>query len=245
MSDAQVDDSVIYLHHEQSVGPSPSHLVAVPNPARDVEVINDTYIRVVGPYERYVERAFDVIASLTVILILLPVLAGVALAVRLLLGPKIFFYQERVGKGGKTFRMIKFRSMQHDRRNGGGQFAGDERRRTHKTSNDPRHTPLGRFIRKWSLDELPQLFNVLKGDMSLVGPRPELVQVAQSYDLISHPRHLVRPGITGLWQVSRERSALLHENVHIDEQYVQHVTLFGDIAILLRTVGAVLRARGR
>jgi lipopolysaccharide/colanic/teichoic acid biosynthesis glycosyltransferase len=165
-----------------------------------------------------------------------------------MLGPNIFFCQERVGRNGKSFRMIKFRSMMHDRRSerpDTTDYNGSDRRHTHKSLNDPRHTPIGRFIRKWSLDELPQLFNVLKGDMSLVGPRPELVRVAQAHNLVDHPRHLVRPGITGLWQVSRERSSLLHENVHIDVEYVRRVTFLGDIKIMLRTVGAVLRARGR
>ena len=202
-------------------------------------------VRVVGIYDRFFKRCIDLVGSLFCLVVLLPVIAGAALAVRLMLGPNIFFCQERVGRNGKTFRMIKFRSMQHDRRSDNADFDGSDRRQTHKSLNDPRHTPVGRFIRKWSLDELPQLFNVVKGDMSLVGPRPELVRVAQAHNLVDHPRHLVRPGITGLWQVSRERSSLLHENVHIDTEYVTHVTFIGDTKILLRTVGAVLHARGR
>jgi lipopolysaccharide/colanic/teichoic acid biosynthesis glycosyltransferase len=207
--------------------------------------VDANVIRVVGVYDRIFKRCIDLLGSLFCLVILLPVIAGVALAVRLMLGPNIFFCQERVGRNGKTFRMIKFRSMQHDRRSDNADFSGSDRRQTHKSLNDPRHTPVGRFIRKWSLDELPQLFNVLKGDMSLVGPRPELVRVAQAHNLVDHPRHLVRPGITGLWQVSRERSALLHENVHIDTEYVTRVTFIGDVKILFRTVGAVLHARGR
>jgi lipopolysaccharide/colanic/teichoic acid biosynthesis glycosyltransferase len=202
-------------------------------------------VRHVGAYDRFFKRCIDLVGSFVALVILLPVIAGVALAVRLMLGPNIFFRQERVGRNGKTFRMIKFRSMQHDRRSDSADFTGSDRRQTHKSLNDPRHTPVGRFIRKWSLDELPQLFNVLKGDMSLVGPRPELLRVAQAHNLVDHPRHLVRPGITGLWQVSRERSSLLHENVHIDTEYVTNVTFIGDVKILLRTVGAVLHARGR
>jgi lipopolysaccharide/colanic/teichoic acid biosynthesis glycosyltransferase len=204
-----------------------------------------TVVRVVGVYDRFVKRCIDLVGSLICLVVLLPIIAGVALAVRLMLGPNIFFCQERVGRNGKTFRMVKFRSMQHDRRSDTADFDGSDRRQTHKSLNDPRHTPVGRFIRKWSLDELPQLFNVVKGDMSLVGPRPELVRVAQAHNLVDHPRHLVRPGITGLWQVSRERSALLHENVHIDTEYVTRVSFIGDVKILLRTVGAVLHARGR
>ena len=207
--------------------------------------VDTAVVRVVGAYDRWFKRCIDFVGSLVCLVILLPVIAGVALAVRLMLGPNIFFCQERVGRNGKTFRMIKFRSMMHDRRSDNADFDGSDRRQTHKSLNDPRHTPVGRFIRKWSLDELPQLFNVVKGDMSLVGPRPELVRVAQAHNLVEHPRHLVRPGITGLWQVSRERSSLLHENVHIDTEYVTRVTFIGDVRILLRTVGAVLHARGR
>jgi lipopolysaccharide/colanic/teichoic acid biosynthesis glycosyltransferase len=206
-------------------------------------------VRIVGAYDKFFKRFIDLAGSLLCLLILLPVIAVVALFVRLMLGPNIFFCQERVGRNGETFRMIKFRSMMHDRRadssDDNPDYDGSDRRQTHKSLNDPRHTPVGRFIRKWSLDELPQLFNVVKGDMSLVGPRPELVRVAQAHNLVDHPRHLVRPGITGLWQVSCQRSSLLHENVHIDTDYVTRVTFVGDCKILLRTVGAVLRARGR
>jgi len=213
--------------------------------ATEAESTDASVIRVVGAYDKFFKRFIDLAGSLLCLVLLLPVIALVALFVRLMLGPNIFFRQERVGRDGKTFRMIKFRSMMQDRRSDDSDYDGSDRRQTHKSLNDPRHTPVGRFIRKWSLDELPQLFNVVKGDMSLVGPRPELVRVAQAHNLVDHPRHLVRPGITGLWQVSCERSSLLHENVDIDSEYVARVTFLGDVKILLRTVGAVLRARGR
>jgi lipopolysaccharide/colanic/teichoic acid biosynthesis glycosyltransferase len=205
----------------------------------------DNFVRVIGPYERYGKRLVDVAVSFLLLVVLLPLLATIALAVRLSMGSKVLFFQDRVGRDGRTIRMVKFRSMRHDRRIGApNTFDGPDRRRTHKTVNDPRHTVVGRFIRKWSLDELPQLWNVLRGDMSLVGPRPELVQVAQRYGLVDHARHLVRPGITGLWQVSKERTALLHENVHIDLDYVERITFAGDAKILLRTFGSVVRIRG-
>ncbi len=205
-----------------------------------------TFVRTSGPYDRFGKRALDIVASLVLIVIFAPLLATVALAVRLTMGSKVLFFQDRVGRDGRTFRMVKFRSMRHDRRMREDQEAWDgiDRRLTHKTIADPRHTQVGRFIRKWSLDELPQLFNVLKGDMSLVGPRPELVQVAMRYDLLDHPRHLVRPGITGLWQVSKSRGSLLHENVHIDIDYVRRVSFLGDVKILLRTFGSVVKVRG-
>ena len=243
MPDASTADGVVSVRRDLATVVSPVNGSAVAS--SEVSVM-----RVVGPYDKFFKRFIDLTGSLLCLLILLPVIAAVALFVRLMLGPNIFFCQERVGRDGKTFRMIKFRSMMHDRRsdNSGSDntdYDGSDRRQTHKSLNDPRHTPVGRFIRKWSLDELPQLFNVVKGDMSLVGPRPELVRVAQAHNLVDHPRHLVRPGITGLWQVSCERSSLLHENVHIDTDYVTRVTFVGDCKILLRTVGAVLRARGR
>ncbi len=210
-----------------------------------------TFVRSVGPYDHFFKRTVDVVATVILLVILAPVLASTALTVRLTMGSKVLFFQERVGRGGRTFRMVKFRSMRHDRRGNVAvedeiedDWDGQDRRLTHKTPADPRHTKVGRFIRKWSLDELPQLFNVLRGDMSLVGPRPELVQVAIRYDLIDHPRHLVRPGITGLWQVSRSRGNLLHENVHIDVDYVRRVTFVGDFTILLRTFRSVVKVRG-
>ena len=210
-----------------------------------------TFVRTVGPYDRFFKRALDLVATIILLVILAPVVASTALTVRLTMGSKVLFFQERVGRGGRTFRMVKFRSMRHDRRGNvlveeevEDDWDGRDRRLTHKTTADPRHTKVGRFIRKWSLDELPQLFNVLRGDMSLVGPRPELVQVAMRYDLIDHPRHLVRPGITGLWQVSKSRGNLLHENVHIDVDYVRRVTFVGDCKILLRTFRSVVKVRG-
>lgn len=206
-----------------------------------------TFVRHVGPYERFFKRVLDVVAASILLLVLAPLIATVALAVRLTMGSKVLFFQERVGRGGRAFRMVKFRSMRHDRRAGDiveDEWGGRDRRITHKTIADPRHTQVGRFIRKWSLDELPQLLNVLRGHMSLVGPRPELVQVAMRHGLIDHPRHLVRPGITGLWQVSDSRSLLLHENVHIDLDYVRKVSFVGDLKILLRTFGSVVKVRG-
>jgi lipopolysaccharide/colanic/teichoic acid biosynthesis glycosyltransferase len=204
-----------------------------------------TFVRKVGPYDRFFKRVLDILAASILLIILAPLIASVALAVRLTMGSKVLFFQERVGRGGRSFRMVKFRSMRHDRRaRAEEEWDGQDRRITHKTTADPRHTQVGRFIRKWSLDELPQLFNVLRGHMSLVGPRPELVQVAMRHGLIDHPRHLVRPGITGLWQVSDSRSSLLHENVHIDLEYVRKVSLLGDLKILLRTFGSVVKVRG-
>lgn len=204
------------------------------------------FARSSGVYDRAGKRILDIFVSSVMLILLAPLLASLALGVRLTMGSKVLFFQDRVGRNGKPFRMIKFRSMRHDRRSSDelDEWEGTDRRLTHKTTADPRHTAIGRFIRKWSLDELPQLWNVLRGDMSLVGPRPELVQVAKRFELTDHARHLARPGITGLWQVSESRGQLLHENVHIDLDYVRAITLRSDLKILFRTFGSVVKVRG-
>ena len=218
-------------------GSQPAALSAVP-PVSDLVIAR-------GPYLRGGKRIIDAVGAGALLVVLAPVLACVALAVRLTLGRGVLFRQARVGRLGQPFDVVKFRTMRHDRRAGElNPYVGTDRRNTHKTTDDPRHTGVGRFLRKWSLDELPQLLNVLRGDMSLVGPRPELVDVAHKHELIDHPRHLVRPGITGAWQISPLRTELLHENVEIDAEYVQQVTLWRDIKILVRTVFAVVRGRG-
>ncbi len=179
--------------------------------------------RVLGPYARWGKRAFDILVSALLLVVLSPVMVMVAVAIRLspLRGPAIF-RQKRVGQWGVPFTMVKYRTMKTDRREQyleSEGFIGTERRQTHKTDDDPRHTAVGRFLRKTSIDELPQLLNVLRGEMSLVGPRPEILEVAKRFGIIDHPRHMVRPGITGLWQISELRSELLHENVHVDLDY--------------------------
>ena len=196
-------------------------------------------------YERHGKRIFDVVAASFLLLIVSPLLLLLMVVLRVSLGPGIFFTQERVGRGGETFRMLKFRTMEHDRRSEDITISFADRRQTHKSTNDPRHTPVGRFLRRTSVDELPQLVNVLKGDMSLVGPRPELVSVAHRYGIYEHPRHRVRPGITGAWQISSLRSSGdLKGGLAIDAEYVANVTVMRDGAILLRTLGAVVRSTG-
>ncbi len=204
--------------------------------------------RFVGPYAKWGKRLFDVVVSLVALVVLSPVLVGVAIAIRVspLRGPSLF-RQKRIGQWGKPFTIVKYRTMKTDRREQyleAEGFVGNERRQTHKTESDPRHTVIGRFLRKTSIDELPQLWNVLRGDMSLVGPRPEILEVADRFDIVDHPRHMVRPGITGLWQISELRSELLHENVHVDLDYIERVTLFGDLKILAKTVTSVFTNSG-
>ncbi len=199
-----------------------------------------------GFYSKHGKRCFDLAATLLILPIALPFIVGVAVFVRLMMGEGVLLRQARVGRNGETFSMYKFRTMQPSRRRDHRPFDGHDRRRTHKDPNDPRHTPAGKRLRETSLDEFPQLFNVLRGEMSLVGPRPELADVVDRYDLRGHPRHCVTPGITGIWQITmRNEGALLHECFDADLEYTTSVRFRTDLRILLRTVKVLVAARGR
>ncbi|MFN8050384.1 MAG: sugar transferase [Acidimicrobiales bacterium] len=198
-------------------------------------------------YERWGKRAFDVAVSATILLLVAPVMSIVWVVLRLTLGRDVVIAQDRVGRNGAVFGMYKFRTMHWSRRRDRpAPFEGHDRRRTHKADHDPRHTPVGRVLRKVSLDELPQLMNVLRGDMSLVGPRPELVHLVDQMDAREHHRHSVRPGMTGEWQVSvRQQGIPLHECFDDDLPYLDRVTMRNDLSILFRTVGVVFGQGGR
>lgn len=210
-------------------------------------VISDLFhVRAQTMYIRRVKPVLDRIGAAILIVILAPVFLAVALLVRLKLGPGVIFIQSRVGRGGRVFGIYKFRTMAPDRRlrrePEAIPSAGD-RRLTHKSADDPRHTALGRVLRKLALDELPQLFNVLKGDMSLVGPRPELTEVVARYEPWQHLRHQVKPGVTGLWQVSGRGSMLAHEATHLDLEYITKASLIGDLWLLAATSWVLLMRR--
>ncbi len=194
------------------------------------------------------KRFVDLTVGAALLTLLSPVLLAVSGIVWFAAGPGPLLYtQTRVGQGGRVFRIFKFRTMHPDRRFPGAASrpGGAERRRTHKADNDPRHTPIGRWLRASSLDELPQLINVVRGDMSLVGPRPEMVEVAAASGYLHHPRHLVRPGITGPYQVSPMRSSnCLADGLELDCDYVSRVSFFGDLKYLVMTPWAVLSRRG-
>lgn len=196
-------------------------------------------------YRSVVKPVGDFIGALLLLLALLPVMLVVALVVRARLGKGVIFRQERVGLGGRTFTMYKFRSMRPDRRTARAPFEGPDRRLCHKSDDDPRHTDLGRFLRKSRLDELPQLCNVLLGHMSLVGPRPELTHVVERYEAWQHERHLVKPGLTGFWQVSDRASGLAFEAVELDIAYLRQVSFLTDCRVLLQTIPVALRRSGR
>jgi lipopolysaccharide/colanic/teichoic acid biosynthesis glycosyltransferase len=196
-------------------------------------------------YVRYGKRVVDVAVATVTVLVLLPVLALTALVVLLTMGRPVLYRQDRVGRDGRTFSLVKFRTMRGDRRQADAPFAGPDRRVHHKRDDDPRHTGVGRLLRRTALDELPRLLNVLRGEMSIVGPRPEIVAVAARHGIIDHPRHLVRPGITGLWQVSGDRPGYVHEHLHHDERYVRDISARLDVATMARTIPVLLRRSGR
>ena len=198
---------------------------------------SSTYLRLVKPM---VDRLVGVVA----LLVAVPVLVMVGLAVWLAMDFPVLLGQERVGRHGRVFRMWKFRTMEEDRRRHQMNWVGEDRRKTHKSAADPRITKLGRFLRATRLDELPQFINVAKGDISLVGPRPELVSVVADYEPWQHRRHAVKPGITGLWQISDRGDKLLKDCTELELEYLDSVSFVTDVRILARTVPALMRRSG-
>ena len=197
-----------------------------------------------GPH--LMKAVFDRILALGIIVLLAPVLIGLALAVRLSSPGPVLFRQQRVGRAGVEFTMLKFRSMYADaeQRLGDLYALSDGNGVIFKMRDDPRMTPLGRWIRRFSLDELPQLFNVLRGDMSLVGPRPPLSEEVALYAADDSRRMLVKPGITGLWQISGRSDLSWDESVRLDLRYVDNWSMTLDLLILWKTVRAVIYGGG-
>ena len=194
-----------------------------------------------------VKRMIDVTAAAVGMIMLAPLIGGIALAIAIKEGRPIFFHQERVGLQGRRFRLIKFRSMVTDADGMVESLQGQNEINGHafKMSADPRITRVGRFLRRSSLDELPQLWNVLVGEMSLVGPRPPLPREVAGYDIWHRRRLSMKPGITGLWQVEGRNLAEFDRWVQKDLEYIDRWSPWLDIQILLRTIPAVIRADGR
>jgi exopolysaccharide biosynthesis polyprenyl glycosylphosphotransferase len=189
----------------------------------------------------------DVIGAGLGLLLLLPVLLIVAVTIKLGDGGPVFFRQQRVGLGGKGFRVWKFRSMivnANIKIDEARQGAQQQASVFYKSAADSRITPIGRFIRRTSIDELPQLFNVLAGQMSIVGPRPLVPGEGAEVGNFLERRMLLRPGITGLWQVSGRSDLLASERIRMDFDYVENWSVAGDLVIMARTVSAVLRQHG-
>ena len=184
-------------------------------------------------YRKYGKRIFDLCLTIPAFVVLSPVMGVTAVLVAVKLGRPVLFTQKRPGYQEKIFRMYKFRSMT-DERDKDGNLLPDE----------VRLTPFGEKLRSTSLDELPELLNILKGDMSLVGPRPLLVQYLPLYNKRQHRRHDVRPGITGLAQINGRNSISWEEKFKYDVQYVENLSFKGDIKILFDTVFKVLKKEG-
>lgn len=186
-----------------------------------------------GPYERFVKRPQDFLCALIALIIFSPVLIVVAILVRIKLGNPVLFTQDRPGKGGKIFRLYKFRTMLMPKDG-----------IIDPSQDAERLTPFGKKLRATSLDELPELFNILKGDMAFVGPRPLLVQYLKRYTPYQALRHEVRPGFTGLAQVHGRNAISWEEKFDWDVKYVDHITFSGDWKIVFETIKTVLKREG-
>jgi exopolysaccharide biosynthesis polyprenyl glycosylphosphotransferase len=193
-----------------------------------------------------IKSLFDKVSAACALVVLAPVMAGIAMAIRLGDGGPAFFRQTRVGKDGRPFKVCKFRTMVPDaERQKSALLARNEGAGVlFKMRDDPRITPVGGWLRKYSLDELPQLWNVLKGDMSLVGPRPALPAEAAEYDYYVRRRLAVKPGVTGLWQVNGRSDLPWEEAIRLDVRYVEQWSLALDLQILWKTWSAVVRGSG-
>ena len=199
-------------------------------------------------YKYFFKTAFDIVIATLALVLLSPVFIATSLAVWLGDRGPIFYLQERIGKDGKTFKIVKFRSMIQNADSQQAKLLENSKNlkgnKTYKDPKDPRLTRVGAFIRKWSIDELPQLFNVLNGTMSIVGPRPQVQREVEAYEGHAKRRLLVKTGITGLWQVSGRSLLTWDESISLDLFYVENWSLLGDIFIILRTFSAVLTQQG-
>lgn len=186
-----------------------------------------------GVYEKYIKRPQDALCASAAIIALSPIMLVTAFLVRTKLGKPVFFTQKRPGLNGKVFELYKFRTMT-DERDANGELLPD----------DSRLTSFGKILRSTSLDELPELFNILKGDMSVVGPRPLLVKYLERYDEHQARRHEVRPGFTGLAQVHGRNAISWEEKFNWDVDYVDNITFLGDWRIILDTLRIVIKREG-
>lgn len=186
-----------------------------------------------GIYVLYVKRPMDFILAFLALIVLIPVLLSIAILVRIKLGSPIFFKQERPGLNGNLFIMYKFRTMTNEKDSEGNLL-----------SDDIRLTKFGKFLRSTSLDELPELWNIIKGDMSIVGPRPLLVQYLPLYNDFQKQRHDTLPGLTGLAQVNGRNNLSWSEKFEWDIRYVNNVTFSGDVSIFFKTIISVFKQKG-
>jgi exopolysaccharide biosynthesis polyprenyl glycosylphosphotransferase len=197
-------------------------------------------------YQRHLKRGFDIAVALIALIVTAPVLVAIALAIRLETPGPAIFRQTRLGKNGKPFTFYKFRGMVVDAeaRRAEIEHLNEADGPIFKIRHDPRVTRVGRFLRRTSLDELPQLWNVLKGDMSLVGPRPPIPSVVVQYEPWQHGRLAVPGGISGLWQVAGRGALSFDEMVRLDIQYIAEWSFWLDLRIIFHTFAAVVTTRG-
>ncbi|HWE25795.1 MAG TPA: sugar transferase [Myxococcales bacterium] len=198
------------------------------------------------PYQRSVKRLFDIFVSAAALLLLSPLFVAVALLIKLTSNGPVFFRQARVGLHGRPFNIFKFRTMVVDAEALKDQLLAHNEQTgpVFKMRNDPRITPLGRFLRKHSIDELPQLINVLRGDMSIVGPRPPVPQEVARYEGWQRRRLSVRPGLTCIWQVSGRNQITFQEWMYLDMRYIDHWSITDDLNLILKTLPIVVTGRG-
>jgi undecaprenyl-phosphate galactose phosphotransferase len=200
-------------------------------------------------YRLFIKRAMDLLIATVILVLLSPILFTVAILIKLTSNGPVFYVPTSIGKDGKPFRFYKFRSMynavsDHSHRRLIADFISGKKKDGKKLQNDPRVTPIGKLIRKYSLDEFPQLINVLKGEMSLVGPRPS---TQYEYDLMGcwhKKRYSVLPGMTGLWQVNGRSEVSFADMVMMDIYYVENCSFWFDIVILLKTIRVVIFGKG-
>lgn len=203
---------------------------------REVDAFRTINVRNKKSY-LFCKRLIDVVGSGVGIILFFPALIIFTIAIKLEDGGPIFFNQERVGRNGKIFKIYKFRSMKPDAEKMKARLMdqNEVKGAMFKMKNDPRITRVGKFIRKHSLDELPQFFNVFLGDMSLVGPRPPLINEVSQYTEYQKQRLLVKPGLSGLWQVSGRNNLSFSEMVDLDLKYIESRTISLDIKIIMKT----------
>ena len=208
--------------------------------------------------ERFFKRLIDIFASVLVVVVGFPFFLAIALLIKLTSKGPVFFYQQRIGEGGDIFTLYKFRTMRQDADDSihreftrsfiEGRMSNsslDEKAPSiYKLADDPRVTSVGNFLRKTSLDELPQFINILRGEMTIVGPRPPLQYELEYYEEWHKLRLKVKPGLTGLWQVSGRSSVPLNEMVKLDLYYIEHWSLLLDLKIMLRTIPVMFFGSG-
>ena len=214
------------------------------------KAVADGYIHYLSvrhkPIQRAVKRAFDIVASGAALVVLAPLMLGVALAIKLTSRGPMLFRQERVGYHGRSFNMLKFRSMVTNAEELKKKLLAQNEQTgpVFKMQRDPRITAIGRWIRKFSVDELPQLINVLRGEMTIVGPRPPVPSEVAQYEAWQRRRFSVRPGLTCVWQVSGRNHISFEEWMYLDMLYIDHWSLAEDFALILKTVPVVITGRG-